>query len=103
MVCLEIMDHVAARMGMKVLAHEKPYKGINGSGKHNNWSMSTDSGKNLCKPGKTAETQAEFFAFTAGIAAGIAAHGDILRVAVAHAGNDHRLGAQEAPPAIMTM
>jgi glutamine synthetase len=103
MVVLDVMDTVAARLGLKVLCHEKPFKGVNGSGKHCNWSLATNTGKNVYAPGKTEESQTYFFAFVAALASAISMHGQILRVAVAHAGNDHRLGAQEAPPAIMSL
>jgi glutamine synthetase len=103
MVCMGLMDTIAARHGLKCLMHEKPFQGVNGSGKHANWSVGTDTGKYLFNPGSTEEQQGEFFAFTAALTSGLARHGDILRVAAAHAGNDHRLGAQEAPPAIISM
>ena len=83
--------------------HEKPFADINGSGKHNNWGLNTDSGKNLYAPGKTAETQSDFMAFTAALAYAIKTHGAVIRASVACAGNDHRLGAQEAPPAVISL
>ena len=83
--------------------HEKPYAGINGSGKHNNWGLNTDTGDNLFVPGKTEEKQARFIALVACLARTIHVHGDTLRTSVGTAGNDHRLGAQEAPPAIMSL
>jgi len=101
--CLEVMDKVAAKYGLKVLCHEKPFAGINGSGKHSNWGLNTDSGKNLYKPGKTETTQGDFFAFVAALSHAIANYSELLRCGVAHAGNDHRLGAQEAPPAIISL
>lgn len=103
MITMEVMDQIAARHNLKVLWHEKPFAGINGSGKHSNWGLNTDTGKNLFKPGKTETTQGDFFAFTAALAYTINHHGDVLRCAVTGAGNDHRLGAQEAPPAIVSL
>ena len=83
--------------------HEKPFAGINGSGKHNNWGLNTDTGDNLFVPGKTEHKQARFIALVACLARTIHVHGDTLRASVGTAGNDHRLGAQEAPPAIMSL
>ena len=103
MVCMELMDTIAARYGLKVLQHEKPFAGVNGSGKHCNWGLNTDTGKNLFKPGKTETSQGDFFTFTAALAYAIKNHGDVLRCGVTGAGNDHRLGAQEAPPAILSL
>ena len=147
MICMQVMDEIAARHGVKVLQHEKPFAGVNGSGKHSNWGLNTDTGKNLFKPGKTEGSQGDFFAFTAALAYApprrrprrpsdaarrgrryeaetplppLAArlsetrarnkrryavnhHADVLRCAVTGAGNDHRLGAQEAPPAIISL
>merc|ERR1712151_1466966 len=99
----EICTKEAAKVGLVVLFHEKPFKGINGNGKHNNWSVGTDSGINFFYPGKDDE---ERLCFTTGIAAlayGLKAYNELVRVSVAHAGNDHRLGAQEAPPAIISL
>lgn len=103
MLMMEVMDTVATRHGLKVLFHEKPFAGINGSGKHNNWGLNTDTGKNLFNPGKTEESQTDFMAFTAGLMYAINNHADVIRAGVACAGNDHRLGAQEAPPAIISL
>ena len=103
MVAMEIMEDVSARHDIVTLFHEKPFAGLNGSGKHNNWGLNTDSGKNLFAPGSTTESQTDFFAFTAALARALHVHGDVIRVGVATAGNDHRLGAQEAPPAIISL
>lgn len=100
---IELMNQIASKHGLAVLLHEKPYAGINGSGKHNNWGLNTDSGKNLFTPGKTAESQANFISMVACLVRGFDLHGDLIRSGVATAGNDHRLGAQEAPPAIMSV
>lgn len=97
------MDEVAAKLGLKVLNHEKPFKGINGSGKHSNWGLNTDTGKNLFKPGSKEGSQGDFFAFTAALAYAVDKYGEVLRCSVTGAGNDHRLGAQEAPPAIISL
>jgi len=101
--CFEIANEVAARNGMAALWHEKPFAGINGSGKHSNWGLNTDTGKNLYNPGKTEETQGDFSAFVAALNYAINVHGDAIRCSIATAGNDHRLGAQEAPPAIISL
>jgi len=100
---MQICEEVAPRHGLRALLAEKPFAGVNGSGKHNNWGLNTDTGKNLFAPGKTAETQSDFTAFTAALAYAINNHGDVIRAAVACAGNDHRLGAQEAPPAVISL
>jgi len=100
---MQMTNDLAARHGLSVLWHEKPFAGINGSGKHNNWGLNTDSGKNLYAPGKTAESQADFAAFVAALTFAINKHGDAIRCSIASAGNDHRLGAQEAPPAIISL
>jgi len=102
-VAMEIMEDVSARHDIVTLFHEKPFAGLNGSGKHNNWGLNTDSGKNLFAPGSTEESQTDFFTFTAALARALHVHGDVIRVGVATAGNDHRLGAQEAPPAIISL
>ena len=102
-VAMEIMEDVSARHDIVTLFHEKPFAGLNGSGKHNNWGLNTDSGKNLFAPGSSTESQTDFFAFTAALARALHVHGDVIRVGVATAGNDHRLGAQEAPPAIISL
>ena len=100
---MEVMKNVAARHGLICLLHEKPFEGVNGSGKHNNWSVSTDSGENLLDPGKEPEKNARFLLFLAAVIKGVDEYQDLLRISVASAGNDHRLGANEAPPAIVSM
>ena len=100
---LEIMEDLSVEYGIKALTHEKPFAGINGSGKHCNWGVNTDTGANLLTPGKTDDDQARFITFVSALARTVHLHGDALRVGVATAGNDHRLGAQEAPPAIMSL
>ena len=103
MLVMETMKRVADRYGMQLLLHEKPFAGINGSGKHVNWSMSDDLGNNLLRPGDTPHENAQFLLFLAAVIRAVSRHGDLLRVSVAHAGNDHRLGANEAPPAIISI
>jgi glutamine synthetase len=103
MLVMETMKRVADRYGLQLLLHEKPFAGVNGSGKHLNWSMSDDQGNNLLKPGETPHQNAQFLLFLVAVIKAVAKHGDLLRVAVAHAGNDHRLGANEAPPAIVSI
>ena len=98
-----IMKKCAAKHNLVCLLHEKPFQGVNGSGKHNNWSLSTDSGKNLFSPGKTPRQNARFLVFLAAFIQGIDEYQDFLRCTVASAGNDHRLGAHEAPPAIVSI
>ncbi len=100
---METMKNVAARHGLVCLLHEKPFAGVNGSGKHNNWALSTDTGKNLLDPGKSPAENVQFLLFLAAIIKGVDEHQDLLRISVASAGNDHRLGANEAPPAIISM
>ncbi|MBQ5544797.1 MAG: glutamine synthetase III [Clostridia bacterium] len=100
---MELMKKVAERHGLVCLLHEKPFKGVNGSGKHNNWSMSTDTGENLLEPGKNPENNLQFLLFLAAIVKAVHEYQDLLRITVATAGNDHRLGAHEAPPAIISM
>ncbi len=100
---MEIMQKVAKRHGLVCLLHEKPFAGINGSGKHNNWSISTSDGTNLLNPGKSPEDNAQFLLFLAAIIKGIDEYQELLRISVASAGNDHRLGANEAPPAIISI
>ncbi len=100
---MEIMKKVAARHNLVCLLHEKPFAGVNGSGKHNNWSLCTDNGTNLLNPGKTPHENAQFLLFLAAVIKAVDEYQDLLRVAVASAGNDHRLGAAEAPPAIVSM
>jgi len=99
---MDVMIRVAKRHKLKVLLHEKPFAGINGSGKHNNWSMATDTGVNLLAPGKTPKTNLMFLAFFVNTIKAVHDHADLLRAAIASAGNDHRLGANEAPPAIIS-
>lgn len=100
---MDIMERVAKRHSLKVLLHEKPFAGINGSGKHNNWSMATDTGVNLLAPGKTPKTNLMFLAFFVNTIKAVHDYADLLRASIASAGNDHRLGANEAPPAIISI
>lgn len=100
---MEIMKKVARRHGLICLLHEKPFEGVNGSGKHNNWSIATDSGENLFSPGKTPRDNAQFLLFLTAVIKAVDDNQDLLRYSVASAGNDHRLGANEAPPAIMSI
>ena len=100
---MEIMKKVASRHGMVCLLHEKPFAGVNGSGKHNNWSISTNTGKNLLDPGATPASNAQFLIFLAAIIKAVDKYQNLLRISVASAGNDHRLGANEAPPAIISI
>ena len=100
---MEVMKKVAKRHGLECLLHEKPFAGLNGSGKHNNWSMSTNEGENLLEPGSTPESNAQFLLFLTAILKAVDENQDLLRISVASAGNDHRLGANEAPPAIMSV
>ncbi|GJQ60820.1 MAG: glutamine synthetase type III [Candidatus Scalindua sp. AMX11] len=100
---MEIMDKVAIRHGLVCLLHEKPYTGINGSGKHLNWSLSTDNGMNLLEPGKTPHENAQFLLMICALIMAVDRHSDILRRSAANSGNDHRLGANEAPPAIISI
>ena len=100
---MEIMKKCAAKHDLVCLLHEKPFAGVNGSGKHNNWSLCTDSGKNLFSPGKTPRQNAQFLVFLAAFIQGVDEYQDFLRCTVASAGNDHRLGANEAPPAIVSI
>ncbi len=100
---MELMKKVADRHGFVCLIHEKPFAYVNGSGKHDNWSLATDSGENLFKPGKTPSKNARFLLFLAAFVKGVDEYQDFLRATVASAGNDHRLGAQEAPPAVMSI
>merc|ERR1712136_4424 len=101
--CQDVLSHSAMAHGLTLLLHEKPFAGINGSGKHCNWGLNTDTGKNLNVPGKTKQDQQTFVAFVAALTYAIKNHGDALRASIGHAGNDHRLGAQEAPPAIISL
>ncbi|MCR5686964.1 MAG: glutamine synthetase III [Lachnospiraceae bacterium] len=102
-VTMEIMKNVARKHDMICLLHEKPFEGVNGSGKHNNWSIATDTGVNLLEPGKSPYENAQFLLFLAAMIKGIDEYQEIMRVCVASAGNDHRLGAAEAPPAIVSV
>ncbi|MBK0381693.1 glutamine synthetase III [Pedobacter sp. SD-b] len=100
---MDLMEKVAKRHNFKVLLHEKPYAGINGSGKHNNWSLITDTGKNLLSPGKTPKNNLMFLTFFVNTIKAVYEHSDLLRASIASVSNDHRLGANEAPPAIISM
>lgn len=100
---MELMKSIANKHGLACLLHEKPFAGVNGSGKHNNWSISTDSGANLLEPGDTPSENAQFLLFLSAVIKAVDDYQDLLRVSVASAGNDHRLGANEAPPAIVSM
>ena len=100
---MAIMKKVAAKHNLVCLLHEKPFAGVNGSGKHNNWSLATDTGRNLFSPGKTPRQNAQFLVFLAAFIQGVDEYQDFLRCTVAYAGNDHRLGANEAPPAIVSI
>ncbi|MFP5080972.1 glutamine synthetase III [Pedobacter sp. JCM 36344] len=100
---MDLMEKVALRHKFKVLLHEKPYAGINGSGKHNNWSLITDTGKNLLAPGKTPKNNLMFLAFFVNTVKAVHEHADLLRASIASVSNDHRLGANEAPPAIISI
>ncbi|MCG3164307.1 MAG: Glutamine synthetase [Bacteroidia bacterium] len=99
---MDVMEKVARKHNFRVLFHEKPFAGINGSGKHNNWSMATNTGKNLLSPGKTPKKNLQFLTFFVNTIKAVHEHADLLRASIAHAGNDHRLGANEAPPAIIS-
>ena len=100
---MEIMQKVAKKHGMVCLLHEKPFAGVNGSGKHNNWSISTDTGVNLLEPGETPFDNAQFLLFLTAVIKAVDEYQDLLRISAASAGNDHRLGANEAPPALVSM
>src|SRR5512145_2406753 len=100
---METMQKVALRHDMVCLLHEKPYAGVNGSGKHNNWSLATDTGVNLLDPGHTPHENAQFLVFLCALLKAVDRHADILRATCASSGNDHRLGANEAPPAIISV
>lgn len=102
-IVMSVMKSVATRHDMVCLLHEKPFDGINGSGKHNNWSISTDTGKNLLEPGEHPENNPEFLLFLTAVIVAVDKYQDLLRISVASAGNDHRLGANEAPPAVVSM
>ena len=103
MLTMETLRRVAEKYGLACLLHEKPFAGVNGSGKHNNWSMATDTGENLLSPGDTPHDNAQFLVFCVAVIRAVNKYAELLRVAVAFAGNDHRLGAQEAPPAIISI
>ena len=100
---MEIMKKVADKHGLACLLHEKPFEGINGSGKHNNWSISTNTGENLLDPGKTPEQNIQFLVFLMAVIKAVDEYADLMRISAASAGNDHRLGGNEAPPAIVSM
>ena len=100
---MEVMQKVALRHNLVCLLHEKPFAGVNGSGKHNNWSISTDQGENLLSPGETPAENAQFLLFLAAVIKAVDDYQDLLRLSVATAGNDHRLGANEAPPAVISI
>jgi glutamine synthetase len=103
MIVMSTMRRLAPQHGLSLLIHEKPFAGINGSGKHNNWSMGTDDGENLLDPGTDPHANAQFLAFLLAVIRGVDVHADLLRASIADAGNDHRLGANEAPPAIVSI
>lgn len=103
MLVMEILKKVANRNGMACLLHEKPFAGINGSGKHNNWSLATDDGQNLLEPGETPHSNARFLLFCAAVIRAVHKYASLLRMSIASAGNDHRLGVHEAPPAIISV
>ena len=100
---MEVMKKVADRHGFACLLHEKPFAGVNGSGKHNNWSLCTDTGENLLEPGTTPAENTQFLLFLTAVIKAVDDYRDLLRISVASAGNDHRLGANEAPPAIVSI
>ncbi len=100
---MDVMQRVARKHGFRVLLHEKPFAGVNGSGKHNNWSMATDKGKNLLSPGINPSQNLYFLTFFINVIKAVSTHADLLRASIASAGNDHRLGANEAPPAIISV
>ncbi len=100
---MELMQRIAKKHGLICLLHEKPFAGVNGSGKHNNWSISTNTGKNLLDPGDTPHENAQFLLFLCAVIKAVDDYQDLLRISVASAGNDHRLGANEAPPAIISI
>jgi glutamine synthetase len=102
-ICMDVMRRTAEKYGLVCLLHEKPFAGINGSGKHNNWSMATDQGENLLNPGDTPHDNTQFLVFCVAVIRAVAKYPELLRVSVASAGNDHRLGANEAPPAIISI
>jgi glutamine synthetase len=99
---MDILEKVARKHDFRVLLHEKPFAGVNGSGKHNNWSLGTDTGVNLLAPGKNPKTNLQFLTFFVNTIKAIHDNADLLRACIASASNDHRLGANEAPPAIIS-
>ena len=103
MMVMEVLKRVAPRYGLQCILHEKPFKGVNGSGKHNNWSMSTDTGVNLLDPRDETHTNMQFLTFVCAVIRAVDLHADLLRASIASAANDHRLGANEAPPAIISI
>ena len=103
MIVMSTMRRLAPQHGLMFLIHEKPFAGINGSGKHNNWSLATDDGENLLDPGNDPHANAQFLAFLMAVVRGVNVHADLIRASIADAGKDHRLGANEAPPAIMSI
>ncbi|HVZ36002.1 MAG TPA: hypothetical protein VG963_26425, partial [Polyangiaceae bacterium] len=103
MLCMEVLKRVAPRFGLQAILHEKPFAGVNGSGKHNNWSMSTDTGVNLLDPQDETHTNMQFLVFLCAVIRAVDMHADLLRASIAGASNDHRLGANEAPPAIISI
>jgi glutamine synthetase len=103
MIVMELMRRIALRHGLVCLLHEKPFAGINGNGKHNNWSMATDEGENLLEPGHTPHENAQFLAFLVAVISAVDKYAELLRIGISGPGNDHRLGANEAPPAIMSV
>ena len=102
-ITMEVMQKLAKKHGLVCLLHEKPFEGVNGSGKHNNWSLCTNTGVNLLEPGDTPYENAQFLLFLCAVIKAVDEYQDLLRISVASAGNDHRLGANEAPPAIISM
>src|SRR5262249_56760829 len=100
---MQIMQNVARRYRLTCLLHEKPFAGVNGSGKHNNWSMGTDTGENLLDPGDTPHENLQFLFFCAAVIQAVSGHQGLLRASIASPGQDHRLGANEAPPAIISI
>ncbi|MBX3103283.1 MAG: glutamine synthetase type III, partial [Bacteroidetes bacterium] len=100
---MDVLDRVARRCGLRALLHEKPFEAINGSGKHNNWSLATDTGRNLLSPGKDPQSNLLFLTFFINVLQAVHTHADLLLASITHAGNEHRLGANEAPPAIISV
>lgn len=100
---MEVMKKLAVKHGLVCLLHEKPFEGVNGSGKHNNWSIATNDGQNLLNPGSTPMENLQFLTFLCAVIKGVDEYADLLRISAASAANDHRLGANEAPPAIISI